>query len=161
MKVTDTHVYFLKNEFSNFHKCTFTFFDFTFGNTEQAFMWQKAMTFRDLKIAQMILETSGDPMGVKHLGRMVKGYDDAIWSSVREQVMLDVNLAKYSQNEYLKTKLLDTDSRILVEASPSDRIWGVGLSENDPDILDEANWDGQNLLGHVLMAVRTALAAQL
>ncbi len=157
MKVTDTYVYFYTNEFSNFHICSFTFHGFVFGNTEQAFMWQKAMTFGDLDMAQKILETPDDPMGVKHMGRMVKGYDDTIWSSVREQVMLDVNLAKYSQNEYLKTMLLDTGSRIMVEASPVDRIWGVGLSENDPEILEETNWLGQNLLGHVLMAVRTSL----
>jgi len=157
MKVTDTHVYFYTNQFSNFHKCSFEFQGHTFGNSEQAFMWWKAMTFEDYDIAQKILDTPDDPMGVKHLGRMVKGYDDKIWSYVREKVMLDVNLAKFSQNEYLKELLFDTDSRFIVEASPSDQIWGVGLGEKDPAILDESKWRGSNLLGHVLMAVRTSL----
>ena len=68
-----------------------------------------------------------------------------------------VNYLKFSQNEIFKQKLLETGNRILVEASPVDKIWGVGLDENDENILDESKWKGQNLLGKALMEVRKML----
>jgi ribA/ribD-fused uncharacterized protein len=71
--------------------------------------------------------------------------------------MFDANWGKYSSNDHLKTVLLETGDKIIVEASPYDRIWGVGLGENDPKILDQSKWRGQNKLGQVLMKVREKL----
>jgi ribA/ribD-fused uncharacterized protein len=83
-----------------------------------------------------------------------KNYDDLIWSIHRLSKMTIVNILKFEQNEGFRKELLDTGDKILVEASPYDTIWGVGLSEDDPLILDEKNWKGTNLLGVSLMEVR-------
>lgn len=159
MKITDTHVYFWGGNFSNWHPVTFT--DNINGimewkNTEQAFMYYKARFFGDETIARKICYHP-DPKEVKALGRQVSGYNDLYWSFVRFGYMVYVNYLKFSQNSELKNELLSTDNRILVEASPYDRIWGVKLAQDDPLILDENNWRGQNLLGKALMEVRNKL----
>ena len=87
---------------------------------------------------------------------MEKNYKDKIWASRRYQAMVDALTAKFQDPE-LKRILLNTGDRILVEASPYDRIWGIGLSEQSPFIYDEKNWKGQNLLGKALMEVREKL----
>jgi ribA/ribD-fused uncharacterized protein len=167
MKVTDTHVYFYTNLFSNWWSTrdikpqfTDSITGVTFNNTEEAFMWYKAYFFGDeetaAKIAVHALERK-HPSEVKALGRLVKNYDDKKWTTVREGFMTYVNLLKYQQNEWMLTSLKNTGDRVLVEASPVDRIWGVGLVENDPLILDEKNWQGLNLLGKSLMTVRNIL----
>ena len=153
MKVTDTHVYFWGSEFSNWYECKFKHKNLTFFNSEQAFMWEKAVYFHDMEIAKKMVETS-NPSVAKKLGRQVKGFDAAKWLKVSYDIMVVVNMAKFSQNLILKDVLLETEDRILVEASPFDVIWGVGLREDDDDILDEHNWKGQNLLGKALMEVR-------
>jgi ribA/ribD-fused uncharacterized protein len=100
-----------------------------------------------------------NPKTAKALGRKVKNYDDKVWDEKRYQVMVDANMLKYSQNEDLKRMLLNKefDGKKFCEASPKDRIWGVGLSENDPLIDDEKNWLGTNLLGKALDKVRERL----
>jgi ribA/ribD-fused uncharacterized protein len=133
-----------------------------FNCTEQYFMYYKALTFSDgndinNNIATKILLTS-DPFEIKRLGREVNDYDDAVWGNIRYNVMLRGNLLKYSQNHDILIKLLSTGNKTLVEASPTDKIWGVGLAEKDPLILDSNNWQGQNLLGKCLMDVRTRLS---
>ena len=163
MITTPTHVYFYSGTqcFSNWHRTVGQVHlrGLHFDSTEQVFMWAKAMFFRDLDIAAEAL-AERDPRVVKGLGRLVKNYDDAEWSCVREGIMAHVNLLKYRQNPAMGKELLDTGTRILVEASPVDRVWGVGLGENDPLILDEHNWRGTNLLGKALMTVRGLLAKQ-
>lgn len=156
LRVTDTHVYFWGSVFSNFYKCSFELLGQKFSSSEQAFMWCKAKAFKDEEIAGEILKTS-DPKKAKSLGRKVKNYDDAKWDMVRYDLMVKVNKAKFSQNKGLLTILKDTGSRKLVEASPLDKIWGVGLHYEDDTILDESNWVGKNLLGEALMEVRDLL----
>jgi hypothetical protein len=156
MKVTDTHIFFLKEWLSNFKFCTIKSGKHTFNNTEQMFMYHKALFFEDFEIADEILKTS-IPYEAKALGRKVKNYNDEEWSTIRYDIMYEANLLKYSQNEELKTKLLDTGDKILVEVNPRDNIWGIGMDENNPDIHDETKWKGQNLLGKVLMDVRKIL----
>jgi len=156
MKETDTHIYFLGSEFSNWYMCNFTYKDYTFHNSEQAFMWEKANTFKDKESAELILKTP-KPNENKQLGRKVKNFDSFVWANVSYDIMRDVNFEKFSQNADLKEFILSTGDKIIVEASPTDLIWGVGLDCDDPKILDEKNWKGKNLLGKVLMEVRAML----
>jgi ribA/ribD-fused uncharacterized protein len=119
-------------------------------------MWEKAVYFGDMEIAKKIVETS-NPKENKKLGRQVKGFDVEKWSQVNFQFMVDVNYAKYSQSPRLKALLLSTEDKIIVEASPYDTIWGIGLHWEDDDVLDESKWKGQNLLGKALMMVRNEI----
>ena len=167
MIVTDTHVYFYTNVFSNWYstqdiKSQFTdnITGLTWNNTEEAFMFYKAFFFCDTETMDKICFHSNNkyhPLGVKDLGRLVKKYDDKAWGCVRFGYMVYVNYLKFSQNADFKKLLLDTGDRILVEASPVDKIWGVGLEEKDDLILNEKNWKGQNLLGKALMEVRSKI----
>ncbi len=123
-------------------------------------MFYKAFFFGDKTVCSLIEEHAkarAHPREVKELGRRVRNYNDKIWSTVRFGFMTYVNLLKYQQNPDLGAQLKDTGDRVLVEASPVDRVWGVGLGENDPLILDEKNWTGKNLLGQSLMTVRGLL----
>ncbi len=162
MKITDTHVYFYstKEVFSNWHSNPAQFVDpitgLTFENTEQYFMWAKAKFFGDEAITAEAIATP-DPRAVKALGRKVRKYNDKAWECVRLGYMTYGNLLKYQQNPAFATTLTTTGTRIIVEASPYDQIWGVGLSETDPLILDEKTWKGRNLLGVTLMTVRSML----
>ena len=122
-------------------------------------MWAKAKYFNDEDTARAILLEDSDPMTCKSLGRIVANYDDKQWSLVRYSFMHDVNYEKYKQDLKLREKLLDPqfDGLTFVEASPTDRIWGVGLAQSDPKIEDESNWHGQNLLGKVITQVRAEI----
>ena len=153
MKYTDTHVYFWGGPFSNWDNCHFVCGGIKFHNTEQAFMWWKAKFFNDEETAKKI-ELEFNPSEVKRLGRLVKNYKDDECSVVRMLYMIEVNEQKFNQNPFYKEILIRTENRVLVEASPYDKIWGVGLAEDNPLILDEKNWLGQNLLGKALMEVR-------
>jgi len=156
-RVTDTHVYFWGDPtLSNWGPASFEHKGLHFHNSEQAFMWEKADFFGDEEIANEILKTS-NPKDAKDLGRKVKGYSDEEWAKVRYKKMFEVCMAKFSQNQDQRETLLNTGDRVLVEASPYDRVWGVGWHWTDPEILHELNWRGQNLLGKVLMEVRESL----
>ena len=159
MKVTDKHIFFWGEWPSNWFKCHFTVDGNEFFNSEQYFMYVKAITFGDTEVAEEILVKGKNPKVAKALGRKVKNYDDKVWNEKRYQVMVEANMLKYSQSEELKELLLNTelDGKHYVEASPLDKIWGVGLSENDPLIDDEKNWLGTNLLGKTLDEVRERL----
>lgn len=160
MKITDTHYYFWEGAFSNWYACSFNDPNDknAFSNTEQAFMYHKARIFKDADIMAKILKTS-DPKAVKELGRQIKNYNDELWSKLRYEVMVYVNYLKFRENAALRQMLVNTGNKVLVEASPYDKIWGVGLGEDDPLILDEKNWQGENLLGKALMEVRVMLNA--
>lgn len=142
--------------FSQFYSCQFTIDGLTFNCAEQWMMYSKAMLFKDNNIAKEILKTS-DPSQIKALGRKVRGYDEAQWGKHRFDIVVTGNMAKFSQNPELMQVLMDTDNAILVEASPSDRIWGVGMGPTDPRVNDITQWNGLNLLGKALMSVREAL----
>jgi len=158
MVETETHIFFYKTakHYSNFYKTEFYYDGHLFHNSEQAFMYCKANHFKDYDTMEAILEET-DPMSVKYLGRLVQGYDEDDWNRHRQTYMFGVCFAKYSQNETIKNDLISTGNKILVEASPTDRIWGIGLPCSSPDIYDEKKWRGQNLLGKVLMYVRDEL----
>lgn len=141
---------------SNWFMVDFEVDNKTFKNTEQYMMYQKAVLFNDTKMAEKILQEP-DPRTVKKYGRKVNGFNSDIWQQNREKIMYDGNYAKYSQNEELKEKLLKTDGKMLVEASPYDKIWGIGLSEKKAKETEPDQWPGLNLLGKVLVKVRDDL----
>lgn len=156
--ITDKYAFFYTEWPSNFFRAPFTYKGQNFFCSEQAFMWEKAIKFDDQATAKKILAAS-TPMEAKNLGREVKNYVDSEWDKVRFDVMYEVNLAKYSQNEDIKRRLLDKkfDGKTFVEASPYDGIWGIKLGMGDARLHDDKNWNGQNLLGKVITKVRETL----
>lgn len=157
MRVTDTHYFFWKHEFGQWTKRVMTDKEGThFNCAEQYMMYQKARLFGDDEIAEMILEEPR-PNKQQELGRMIANFNQNIWDKWKFSIVLAGNILKFTQHADLKGRLLSTGNKILVEASPYDKIWGVGLSASDDRILDEKNWQGQNLLGQVLMTVRELL----
>lgn len=157
MKETATHIYFWGSIYSQWAKTKFSDENGTvFSTAEQFMMNGKALLFGDMAIAEQILKTN-DPKKQKALGRQVKLFNEELWNDNRLDIVIKGNLLKFSQNEDLKAKLLATGDKILVEGSPYDKIWGVGLKYDDPKILNDANWKGLNLLGKALMAVRSKL----
>lgn len=152
-RITDTHVFFWGSIFSNWYYCHFTYQGHDFCNTEQAFMWEKARHFNDFKTADEILRTP-NPRENKKLGRQVKNFNAETWMINSYSIMVGVNICKFAQNDELYKVLLSTDDKILVEASPYDKIWGIGIGKDDDDCLDESKWQGMNLLGRALNFVR-------
>ena len=153
---TDTHLYFLRGVLSNFEKCYIKYRGHLFATTEQAFMWEKAVFFNDHESASKILKEE-NPAKAKKLGREVKNFDDSKWSEVCYEIMYKINYEKYSQNTRLKNILLNTGDKMIIEANPRDTRWAIGLSAEDDRVLDESQWQGENLLGKVLMQVRQEL----
>lgn len=141
---------------SNWYLSDFETDNIKFSSMEQYMMYQKAVTFNDLEIADKILKTS-DVAKIKALGRAVKNYNETVWNGVRQIVIYEGLLAKFGQNEDLKNKLLQTDNDILAECAVSDKIWGIGLSMHDERRFDMREWKGQNLLGFALMKTRDKL----
>ena len=156
MRQTDKYVFFWGGEFSQWYKSDFAVEGVVYTSCEQFMMHKKALFFLDEEIAEKIMQTN-DPKKQKALGRSVRGFKADEWSSVALSYVIEGNFAKFSQNEKLKQSLIATGSRILVEASPHDRIWGVGRSEDDVDIETPMLWNGTNLLGFALVTVRNML----
>lgn len=138
---------------SNWYRSDFEKDGIRFSSMEQYMMYQKALCFRDEKIAAEILKT--DDVGrIKELGRKVSNYNESRWNGMRQILVYEGLLAKFAQNEKLKAQLKSTGDAILAECAVKDRIWGIGLSMKDPDRLDVKKWHGTNLLGYALMIVR-------
>lgn len=136
--------------------CTFEVNGVYYNCTEQYMMAEKARLFGDDDTLEKIL-ASYEPMEQKKMGRRVQGYDDSAWKAHRFDAVMKGNLAKFSQNEKLRDYLLSTRDRILVEASPKDDVWGIGLEEQHPDAINPRRWPGTNLLGFALMEVRDVI----
>ncbi|QNN43393.1 NADAR family protein [Pedobacter roseus] len=130
--------------------------DITYQTAEHYMMAQKALLFNDQEIFEKIL-TKNSPKDVKDLGRQIKNFDVENWDAHKFDIVKQGNLLKFSQSEALKSFLLQTKSKILVEASPVDAIWGIGLAEDNSDALNPEKWKGLNLLGFALMEVRDEL----
>jgi ribA/ribD-fused uncharacterized protein len=135
---------------------TFTADGHVFASAEHYMMAHKAWLFGDDESAAKIL-AAGHPNKAKVLGRTVRGFDQATWEARRFDIVVRGNLAKFGQHPDLADFLLGTANRVLVEASPHDRVWGIGLTAGDERAASPLAWRGLNLLGFALMAVRDAL----
>jgi len=148
-----------KSCFSQWWPCEFTEDGVTYTSAEHYMMAGKARLFGDEEMLERILAAK-HPKQAKDLGRKVKGFDPKVWDEEGYRIVVRGNLAKFSQNGELGRFLLGTGSRVLVEASPVDRIWGVGLAADDERIENPLLWEGNNLLGFALMEVRDRLRAE-
>ncbi|MGJ4950307.1 NADAR family protein [Bradyrhizobium sp. HKCCYLS20291] len=128
----------------------------TYPTAEHYMMAQKAALFGDQATRDAILAAPG-PSQAKKLGREVRGFDDARWIAHRFDIAVRGNVAKFGQNPLLADWLRTTAEAVLVEASPVDRIWGIGLAADDPRARDPLAWRGLNLLGFALMVARAQL----
>jgi len=124
-----------------------------YKTAEHYMMAQKALLFNDKDIFEKIISKES-PKDVKDLGRQIKHFDALVWDKQKYQIVKQGNYLKFSQNEPLKHFLIQTKNKILVEASPVDTIWGIGLTEDSPKAMNPAEWRGENLLGFALMEVR-------
>ena len=157
MRITDTHYYFWNTIYSQWYMSQDKDYLFEengvgFITAEHYMMYHKALVFGDLETADKILKTV-HPRDVKRLGRLVKNYDDSVWSEKRFDVVLNGNILKFSQNPELLDDLKNHKNKIFVEASPEDTIWGIGLHYDDDRVLDESSWQGKNLLGKAINRV--------
>lgn len=141
---------------SNWYYSDFSIDDVEYTSMEQYMMYQKAIRFQDISIAEEILATQ-DVAQIKELGRSVSGYNDNIWSGIRQIVVYEGLKAKFAQNDNLRRQLVETKTAILAECAVKDCVWGIGLSMNDPNRLNLEQWRGKNLLGYTLMMVRDGL----
>lgn len=155
MRTTPKFVFFYSNKdiYSNFYKVNVNHKGIDFPTSEHAIMYSKAKLFGADEIAEHITKTN-NPAQAKNLGRSKEiPFDEDVWKEYKKDIYYDVLVDKFS-NERLKEELLATGKRRLVEASPYDKIWGVGLAEDNPAINYPQQWKGLNLLGEVLMKVR-------
>ncbi|GIF00275.1 NADAR family protein [Paractinoplanes rishiriensis] len=128
-----------------------------FRTAEHYMMWRKALLFGDRESADRIVAAK-HPRDAKMLGRGVAGFDEQTWVDRRFEIVVEASRQKFGQNPDLRTWLLGTANRVLVEASPTDRVWGIGLAASDERATDPARWRGLNLLGFALMQARSESA---
>ncbi len=124
-----------------------------YATAEHFMMAGKARLFGDAESEHRVL-SDDDPGKAKGAGRKVKGFDEDTWAAHRYDLVVAANDAKFGQNPPLRAFLRSTGDRVLVEASPYDRIWGIGLSADQPEARTPEHWRGENLLGFALMQVR-------
>ncbi|MDM7860963.1 NADAR family protein [Alteromonas sp. ASW11-36] len=148
-----------KTCFSQWYESAFKIERVRYTTAEHFMMAEKARLFRDTN-AEMAILAANNPGQAKAFGREVKGFDHEKWVEHRFDIVVRANFAKFGQNEELKRFLLNTRDRVIVEASPVDKIWGIGLSADDPHAENPNRWKGENLLGFALMEVRSQLSVR-
>jgi ribA/ribD-fused uncharacterized protein len=127
-----------------------------YKTAEHWMMAKKAELFNDNKVLEKIIKANS-PAEAKKLGREVKNYNEILWLAARYEIVKEGNYHKFTQNPELKTFLLNTKERVIVESSPVDAIWGIGMASDHKDVLNPKKWEGLNLLGFALMEVRDKL----
>lgn len=153
---TDQFVFFWRGWPSQWTPSPFMLDGVTYSCCEQYMMAEKARMFGDDQTLSTILAATS-PRKQKDLGRQVRGFDESVWNSVCRGVVYTGNLAKFRQNPDLLAKLMETGERVIVEASPVDCIWGIGLAADNPEASLPDKWPGKNWLGIALMQVRDTL----
>lgn len=143
--------------FSQWWPAPFTVEGMRYPTAEHWMMAKKALLFEDRETASRILE-AGSPKQAKQLGREVRGFDEEKWDAAKRRIVDEGSFHKFDQNTALKEFLVSTGDAVLVEASPVDRIWGIGLSADDKRAANPLLWRGENLLGFALMQARERLA---
>lgn len=159
---TEKYVFFYGGPFSQWYPSTFQVEGVTYVTAEQYMMAMKAEYFGDEEVKAKIMATS-DPSAQKALGRQVANFDAEAWNAVSRGYVYKGNVAKFTQNPHLMRELIATGDRELVEASPYDKIWGIGMglpgrrdthAYTIEELSDKANWKGTNWLGETLTKVR-------
>ena len=154
--MAEAFTFFWKHRLSQWHRAPFVVEGQRFVCAEQYMMVAKALLFGDHETAERIL-ASDDPQEQQLLGRAVRGFDERVWVFFRQGIVYRGNYERFRQNDEQRELLFSTRGTTLVEASPHDRIWGIGLRADDPRAQDRAQWQGLNLLGETLTQVREAL----
>lgn len=157
--MADSHHFFWSGPFSQWQACTIALDGLSFTCAEQAMMHAKALLFGDAGVAEEILAAK-EPGKQKALGREVKGFDETVWDAHKEAIVTRINLEKFRQNKGLRRKLFQTLPLPMVEASPLDIIWGIGLDADHARVTPPEDWPGQNLLGRILTRVRDQIATE-
>lgn len=145
-----------KSCFSQWWHAPFVIDDVNYPTAEHFMMAEKARLFADEETREKILRAVS-PEAAKQLGRQVRGFDERAWQEARFPLVIEGNLAKFSQQPALGRFLIKTHNKVLVEASPVDRIWGIGLGADDAQAENPEKWRGLNLLGFAPMEVRQRL----
>jgi ribA/ribD-fused uncharacterized protein len=157
MRETEKYYFFWKHLFGQWSlRDIVDFENIKYNCSEQYMMAKKAKLFQDEKSYILIMDEL-NPKIQQDLGRLISNFDQRVWDEQKEKIVYTGNYLKFSQHKDLQKKLIETNPKILVEASPHDLIWGVGLSSKNDLILNEKNWKGQNLLGKILMKIREDL----
>lgn len=145
-----------KTSFSQWYEAGFKHDGIYYQTAEHWMMAEKARLFQDPIMLEKIL-IAESPKEAKELGRMVSGFDQTLWEKERYEIVKKGNKLKFEQNKDLKDLLISTGDAIIVEASPFDKIWGIGMDENHKDVRNPEKWQGLNLLGFALMEIRDML----
>ena len=142
-----------KSCFSQWYESAFVCDEIKYKTAEHFMMTEKAKLFADNESVEKVI-AANSPKEAKKIGRSVNNFDPVEWNKHRFEIVVSANLAKFSQKNALKTFLLNTGNKVLVEASPGDRIWGIGMGQNNENAETPKNWRGSNLLGFALMETR-------
>ncbi len=142
--------------FSNWYPNSFDHLGVRYNCSEQYMMQQKALLFKDYDVAEMIMQQTS-PHKQKFLGRQVRGFVYEEWMAVCNGIMVPALVSKFMQDTYSLNVMLDTGDSIIVEASPYDKVWGIGMKMDDPRAIDPSKWEGENRLGTILMEARDVI----
>lgn len=153
MRKTPTAVFFYGGIYSQWAPTPIVEGNLTFPTAEHRMMYYKAKTFLDEEAMEAILKTNC-PREAKKIGRRVKCFVPSVWESVNDQIVEDTSYLKAKQHSAMMNEFIFDCDRELVEASPYDKIWGIGLPAYDPRCTDRTKWEGQNKLGRALMRAR-------
>ena len=129
----------------------------TYNCNEQYMMAQKALLFGDQEMYEKIMASKNPEEQKMKFGRNVKNFDEAVWQQHAKEIVYKANYAKFTQNQKAMEELAYSRGQTVVEASPTDKIWGIGISEGDSRLIDETQWEGTNWLGEVVMQIRSDL----
>ena len=155
--ITDKFIFFWGGTFSQWCPSYFEIDGIEYNCAEQYMMAKKALLFNDFDAYREIM-LEEEPATQKAIGKTVRGFDKVKWEKYCHKYVYDANLAKFIQNPRMKKELLASGTKDIVEASPEDKIWGIGMHETHPDILDKSKWQGTNWLGEAIMKVRETLS---